>query len=350
MSGLLNLPGTKSGQQGGYVPLGTPLKQHAVSAGGIAEPVIEMGDLGLDEFYNDVASIRDSIRTFDDSLSALRTKQLYSLQNPSEELSVELNELSASLTLDSAKLKARLTDLGKGVGQDEARRGHWENLKAQLGRAVQKWQTGEMQQREKVRERVARQMAIVNPDVTEAEIKAVVDTSSASSAPQIFQQAVSGTRTAAATSALNDVKSRHSELLAIETTLVELAALMQQVAELVITQDTQFTFIEDSTKSAAADIEAGVQQVAKARLSAAAARHKRKICFGVAAVLVIILIVVILVQLGGSGGGASKEETKTETVSATDSHTANQQTDAATATATQQTQWWTPEVAAATQR
>ncbi|GAA5885312.1 hypothetical protein JCM6882_009565 [Rhodosporidiobolus microsporus] len=341
MSGLLNLPGTKSGQHGGYVPLDAPIKQHAVSAGGIAEPVIEMGDLGVDEFYNEVASVRDSIRAFETTLTTLRTKQLYSLQSPSEELSVELNEFSASLTLESAKLKGRLTELGKGVGRDEARRSHWENLKAQLGRAVQKWQTGEMQQREKVKERVARQMHIVNPDVTEEEIKAVVDVSSSTSAPQIFQQAVSGTRTAAATSALNEAKSRHSELLAIETTLVELAALMQQVAELVITQDSQFISIEDTTKTAAGDIEAGAQQVTKARLSAAAARHKRKICLGVGLALVIILIVVISVQFGGSGGGGKSEETKTETVSQTDSATQTQTEATNTATAT--TAWWTPE-------
>lgn len=117
-----------------------------------------------------------------------------------------------------------------------------------------------MEQRQKVRERIGRQMEIgefaasrrlffsssssvsppfllhadgtefaVNPDVTAEEIKAVVDTSSSSSAPQIFQQAVVGTRSAAARSALTEAQTRRAELLNIESSLVKLATLMRQV-------------------------------------------------------------------------------------------------------------------------
>ncbi|GAA6004562.1 hypothetical protein JCM10207_000936 [Rhodosporidiobolus poonsookiae] len=316
MSALLNLPGAK----GGYHPLDAPMRQHTVSAGGIKEPVIEMGDLGVDEYYHEVASIREGIRALDStSLETLRTKQLRHLQSPSDDLAVELNELAASLTLQTSDYKLRIERLGRDVGKDEARRGHWENLKAQLGRAMEKWQRNEMGQREKVRERVARQMQVVNPDVTEEEIKAVVDTTSSSSAaPQIFAQAVAGSqRSTAAQSALNDVKSRHSELLAIESTLVELAALMQQVAELVIVQDAQFEHIEQTSKSIEGDMEAGASQVTRAKLSAAAARHKRKLCLGFAAVIILVLIVVVSVQFAGSGGGGGdKDETKTVTTSA----------------------------------
>lgn len=69
----------------------------------------------------------------------------------------------------------------------------------------------------------------VNPAVTDEEIKQAVDTSSGANPPQVFQQALVGSRTAAAQSALNEAKTRRSELLAIEAQLVELAALMQQV-------------------------------------------------------------------------------------------------------------------------
>jgi t-SNARE complex subunit (syntaxin) len=69
----------------------------------------------------------------------------------------------------------------------------------------------------------------VNPAVSEQEIKAAVD-SSGPAANQIFAQAlVGGSRTAAARSALDEAQTRRSELLRIEETLTELAALMQQV-------------------------------------------------------------------------------------------------------------------------
>ncbi|GAA5848416.1 hypothetical protein JCM8547_004508 [Rhodosporidiobolus lusitaniae] len=323
MASLLNLPGKLGGgRTEGYAPLGAPVKQHTVSAGGIQEP-IELGDIGVEGYWAEVASIREGIKSFELSLDTLRTKQLTSLQSPTDELTVELNELAASLSLQSAEHRSRIAKLGEQVGKDEARRSHWENLKAQLQRAVAKWQAIEQGQREKVKERVARQMKIVNPAVTDEEIKAVVDTSSASSAPQIFQQAVSG-RSTAAMSALNEVKSRHSELQAIESTIIELAALMQQVADLVVVQDSQFIHLESTAKQIDDDVEAGAVQVTRARLSAAAARHKRKLCAGFALILVIVLAVVIGVSVSGGKGGSSSSETKTETVSATGTETAKE--------------------------
>ncbi|GAA5968071.1 hypothetical protein JCM11641_003718 [Rhodosporidiobolus odoratus] len=335
MASLLNLPGAKGkAENQGYAPLDAPVKSHTVSAGGIKDKDIELGDLGADVFFDEVSSIREAIREFDStSLETLRTKQLTSLQGPNDDLSVELNELAAALALQSNEFKTRIAKLGEQVGKDEARRSHWENLKAQLGRAVEKWQRIEMGQREKVKERVARQMQIVNPAVTEDEIRAVVDTSASSPAPQIFAQAVAGSRSTAAMSALNEAQNRRSELVAIESTLVELAAMMQQVAELVLTQDSQFIHIEETAKGVETDMEQGMQQVSKARLSAAAARHKRKLCAAFGAVLLIVVIVVISTQLSGVGGGGKKsEENKTETVSgATDTAT---KADTATATAT----------------
>ncbi|BGP13804.1 hypothetical protein JCM10213_006364 [Rhodosporidiobolus nylandii] len=332
MSSLLNLPGKA---KDGYKTLAEG-KAATVSAGGIKEREYELGDMGVDAFFDEVGSIRESLRQFDTvSLESLRTKQLQNLQSPTDELAVELNELAASLTLQSGEFRSRIEKLGAQVGKDEARRSHWENLKAQLSRAVEKWQRIEMGQREKVKERVARQMQIVNPAVTEEEIKAVVDTSSSSAAPQIFAQAVAGSRTSQAQSALNEAKSRHSELLAIESTLVELAAIMQQVAELVVVQDSQFVHLEDTSKAIEGDVEAGAQAVTKARLSAAAARHKRKLCAGFALVLVVVLAIVIGVQVSGAGGGGGKkEEAKTETVSGTETAQATQ-TAAATTEAAQ---------------
>lgn len=70
----------------------------------------------------------------------------------------------------------------------------------------------------------------MNPQVTDEEILAAVDTSAGGTTPPpVFQQALSGSRTAAARSALSEAQTRRSELLRIEETLAELAALMQQV-------------------------------------------------------------------------------------------------------------------------
>ncbi|GAA5896297.1 hypothetical protein JCM8208_001840 [Rhodotorula glutinis] len=326
MSGLLNLPGT-SAKKGGYVSLDTPVKEHAVSAGGIKTAPIELGDLANDAFFDEVTRIRDAIRDLDAALDTLQTKQLYSLQSPSESLSVELSTLSSQLGSRIASYRSRIELLG-GQVEGEAKRGHWDSLKKALQRAVEKWQRVERAQRERVRDKIGRQMLIVNPDATDEQIQQAFETSGGGP-PQIFQQALIGTRSAAATAALNEATSRRDELVHIEETLVELAALMQQVADLVIVQDSTITHLETTADTVRADLEQGTKQVGLARASAAAARHKRKMCAAFALVLVVVLVVVVVVEVRKAGGGAGATEGEKEAVTVT----AGGATDVATAVA-----------------
>ncbi|KPV75807.1 uncharacterized protein RHOBADRAFT_43231 [Rhodotorula graminis WP1] len=328
MSGLLNLPGSK----GGYVSLDRPVKEHTVSAGGIKAAPIELGDLANDAFFNEVARIRDGIRTLDSSIDDLSAAHLASLQSTtsSSSPSHELASLSSSLSTSIASYRTRIEVLGPQV-EGEAKRGHWDALKKALERAVEKWHRVERAHRERVRDKIARQMLIVNPDASEHEIKQAFETSGgAAGPPQIFQQALAGTRSAAATAALHEATSRRGELVHIEETLVELAQLMQQVADLVIVQDSTITHIESTPDAVRADLEHGTKQVGLARASAAAARHKRKMCAAFALVLVVVLVVVVAVEVrkagGGGGGGASEpegeKEKETQTVTAGAAETA----------------------------
>ncbi|GAA5860500.1 hypothetical protein JCM3774_006188, partial [Rhodotorula dairenensis] len=164
MSKRINLPGTGVKSQG-YAPLDTQIKEHTVSGGGLREQhqQIELGDLANDKFFDEVARIRDGIRATDESISTLQTKQALSLlQSPHSDapLAGEVAALSARLSSDVALSRSRISSLANRVGQDEARRGHWDNLKSALGRSVEKWQKVEKDHRDKVRDKISRQMKI----------------------------------------------------------------------------------------------------------------------------------------------------------------------------------------------
>lgn len=149
-------------------------------------------------------------------------------------------------------------------------------------------------------------------------MKEILSTSSSSTAPQIFSQALSTSqRTSAALSALNEAKSRQTELASIESTLIELSQLIQQVADLVVQQDSQIVKVESKAEEEIArDLENGLKGVQKARLSALGARHKRKICAAIGLTMLVIIVVVVVVQFKGSGGvtggGGGEGETKVE--------------------------------------
>ncbi|CEQ39730.1 SPOSA6832_01287, partial [Sporobolomyces salmonicolor] len=345
----LTLPRTSSKSKSGYHALDKPHRDHRVSAGGIRETEVELGDLGNDAFYDECAPRTGgvhpgAIRTFETTLAQLQTKQIYSLSlaEPSERVAISLSQLTSQLAADSTSHKNRIATLGAQVGSDEVRRGHWENLKAALGRAVETWQTIEMGQREKVKEKVARQYrigtsqgsqplpssfvattpylrqnawdrSIAPPQwtrclrvclATDAAVQVVVAASSTSSASRLFQQALSGQpRTTDALSALHEANTRRSELRAIEGTLI---------AE----QDGKFGALEATGAALERDLEAGVPQVTAAKIRAAAGRpHEEALC----------CVGVNSAAPGGSSGDATKTKTKTATsgsAKATQSETA----------------------------
>lgn len=187
----------------------------------------------------------------------------------------------------------RIEALGATVGRDEGRRGHWDGLKAGLKRSLGRYQQVEMAQRERVKDRVARQYRIgkslgfgggdelltaaeyctlraVKPEATDEEVKEVLESNQGG---QIFMQAVrerypypestsltlskrsqvTGSRAEGAQAALSEAKTRREEVQKIEQTLTELAMLFNQVAELVAAQDASIITVEDTTRQVEED-------------------------------------------------------------------------------------------------
>lgn len=57
-------------------------------------------------------------------------------------------------------MTSRIAALGSIVGKDEAKRGHFDNLKTAMQRNVQSFQRVETAQRSRIRERITRQYKI----------------------------------------------------------------------------------------------------------------------------------------------------------------------------------------------
>ncbi|KAK4703170.1 hypothetical protein P7C70_g3047, partial [Phenoliferia sp. Uapishka_3] len=211
---------------------------------------LELGTLSFtsESFYEQVSLLRNALRDLDESITTLGTRQQQSLaqgnSGPST-LESEISQRQAGLRNEIGGIKRRIEELGKTVGRDEGRRGHWDGLKASLGKAVGRYQQIEMAQRERIKDRVARQYKIVKPYATDEEVKAVVDSNQGG---QIFMQAVASSRSEGAQAALSEAKTRQGEIQRIEQTLMELAELFNQVAELVAEQDVSIAAIEETSR------------------------------------------------------------------------------------------------------
>ncbi|KAL7283527.1 hypothetical protein ACG7TL_002961 [Trametes sanguinea] len=251
-------------------------------------------------FYNEIASLQDDIRTFNDNvarISDLHSRSLNATDDvQTERVNRQLEELVADTSALSNVLRRRIKALQKqgGSGRDgEIRKQQTGLVKQKFMEAIQNYQTVEQQYRQKYKQRLERQYKIVKPDASPEEVKAVVDDDQGG---QIFSQALmNSNRYGEARSAYREVQERHADIKKIEKTLTELAQLFNDMSILVEQQDEQITVINDTVKEVEKDVETGLNYTNKAVESARAARKKRWICFILCIVILIIIAIIVAV-------------------------------------------------------
>ncbi|KAI0780762.1 t-SNARE [Trametes elegans] len=213
-------------------------------------------------FYNEIASIQDDIRTFNDNVARISDMHSRSLNATddvaTQRVNQQLEELVADTSALSNVLRRRIKALQKqgGAGRDgQIRKQQTGLVKQKFMDAIQNYQTVEQQYRQKYKQRLERQYKIVKPDASPEEVKAVVDDDQGG---QIFSQALmNSNRYGEARSAYREVQERHADIKKIERTITELAQLFNDMSILVEQQDEQITVINTTIVDVEKDVETG---------------------------------------------------------------------------------------------
>lgn len=116
----------------------------------------------------------------------------------------------------------------------------------------------------------------------------------------VFQTALKTNRTATANTVLGNVRARHNDIMKIERTMLELQALMEDLASTIVLQDTQIQQTEQHTEQVKHDTEAGNVQLTKGIEHARRARRLKWWCFGIV-VLILCIIAIVLGVIFGTG-------------------------------------------------
>ncbi|TCD60532.1 argininosuccinate lyase [Steccherinum ochraceum] len=256
----------------------------------------------MSAFYSEISSIQDDIRTFNDNVSRISDLHSRSLDNTDEasvqRVAQQLEDLVQDTSALSNVLKRRIKALEKqaGGGRDgQIRKQQTGLVKQKFVEAIQSYQSVEQQYRTKYKQRLERQFKIVKPDASPEEVKAVVNDDQGG---QIFSQALmNSNRYGEARSAYREVQERHDDIVRIEKTITELAQLFNDMSVLVEQQDETIHAIETTAATVEKDTEQGLNYTEKAVDSARAARKKRWICFGLAAIILIIIAIIIVVAV-----------------------------------------------------
>ncbi|KDQ60716.1 hypothetical protein JAAARDRAFT_190870 [Jaapia argillacea MUCL 33604] len=284
----------------------------------------------MTEFYNEISSIQDSLRTFNDNVSRigdLHSRSLNNMDDASAQKNAEaLDDLVNETSALSMELKKRIKTLERqgGSGRDaQIRKQQTALVKSKFVEAIQNYQGVEQQYRQRYKQRLERQFKIVKPDATPEEIKAVVNDDQGG---QIFSQALmNSNRYGESKAAYREVQERHEDIKRIEGTIAELAQLFNDMSVLVEQQDEQINTIEETAGNVEKDTETGVGYLEKGVDSARAARKKRWICFFIIIVVLIIIAIVVaieVVQHLPSKSSSSSTQTVTATPTPSATHTA----------------------------
>ncbi|KAI9321521.1 t-SNARE [Dichotomocladium elegans] len=199
-------------------------------------------------------------------------------------------------------------------------------LRKRFLETIQRYQDVERTCDQKYRQRVERQIKIVKPEATQAEVDQFIDSDDTS---QIFSQSLMhACRTSQARAVLSEVQTRHDDIRRMERTILELHQLFQDMSLLVEQQGEMLNQAEQHVETTAANIKEGNTMLDRAIHYARATRHKKWICFFLT--IAICVMIAILVwwfgfgHPGTGGGGGSHDDDRpatTTTVTASSSST-----------------------------
>ncbi|KAK4180996.1 t-SNARE [Triangularia setosa] len=163
-------------------------------------------------------------------------------------------------------------------------------VERQVQAAIQKFQSLEGENRKRIREQTERQIRIVKGDISDSEMRRMVD-----SEPAVFSQALmQSNRSGQASSVLAAVRQRHQEMQEVEKRLNELVDLMEEMQELLVKQEAVVMQIDQHAEQAAGDMVKANEELEVAVTTARKTRKKKWICLGICVAIIVIIVVAVV--------------------------------------------------------
>ncbi|CEP18619.1 hypothetical protein [Parasitella parasitica] len=244
------------------------------------------GAITTDQFFQEVCNlsveeikdINRKIITNINLIEELHGKALSNINDEQTEENAYRLEKTVKQTTklnNQCKTKIKAIELGiarmpANVGDLPMRKTQHAALKKKFIETIQRYQDIERTYQQKYRQRVERQIKIVQPNATPDDIERVLDSDEP---PQIFAQSLmQSNRSGQAKAVLSEVQSRHDDIKKIEKTILELHQLFVDMQMMVEQQAETINQIETHVETTVVDLEQGNRDISKAIVSAKSTR------------------------------------------------------------------------------
>nr|XP_014332315.1 PREDICTED: syntaxin-2 [Bos mutus] len=259
--------------------------------------VVVEKDHFMDDFFHQVEEIRNSIAKIAQYVEEVKKNHsiILSAPNPEGKIKEELEDLNKEIKKTANKIRTKLKSIEQSFDQDEGgnrtsvelriRRTQHSVLSRKFVEVMTEYNEAQTLFRERSKGRIQRQLEITGKTTTDDELEEMLESGN----PSIFTSDIISD-SQITRQALNEIESRHKDIMKLETSIRELHEMFMDMAMFVETQGEMINNIEKNVMNAADYVEHAKEETKKAIKYQSKARRKM--------MFIIICVVILLVILG----------------------------------------------------
>lgn len=255
-------------------------------------------------FFKKVQEIREGLEAIKKKVSELENKQktVLGVALPEESMKKELQSLREEIKGMASQIQRKLKSIEpkKAEGEDKyipinvrMRRTQHGVLSREFLEVMGHYNTIQTQYRDRNVERIHRQLKITGNNVTDEELESMLESGQTDVFTQNILNDAKATR-----QALNEIESRHDEIIKLEKNIKDLHEMFQYLAMEVEAQGEMVDRIEENIKSSQNYVEKAVSETAAAVKTSKKVRKKKIWIALCLAILLVIIAIILAISFG----------------------------------------------------
>ncbi|KFQ76222.1 Syntaxin-2, partial [Phaethon lepturus] len=270
------------------------------------ETVVIEKDIFMDNFFQQVEELRNNIAKIAQNVEEVKKQHsiILSAPNPEGRTKEELEELNEEIKKIANKIRARLKAIEQSFDQGEnanrtsvdlrIRKTQHSVLAHKFVEVMTEYNETQTLFRERSKGRIQRQLEITGKTTTDEELEEMLESGN----PSIFTSDVCISDSQITRQALNEIESRHKDIMKLESSIRELHEMFMDMAMFVETQGEMINNIEKNVMNASDYVEHAKEETKKAVKYQSKARRKMWIIIIVSLVLIAVIGLIIGLSVG----------------------------------------------------
>lgn len=262
----------------------------------------------LDDFFGQIEEYQQTLRDLKEKIVEIKKHHgtILSSPQPDERVKEELEKLVGEVQSMMNGLKLHLKKMDKNIKEQEtSNRPNYAEIRikkcqhATLGRELvdimSDYDTIQNTYKENCKNRIKRQLQIVNPNtpiIEDAAFEEMIESDN----PAIFTQGII-TETQQAKNSLREIEARHNDIIHLENSIKQLHELFTDVAHFVSSQGEMIDRIEYNVQIAGDHVEDAVKETKKAVTYRTSAMKKKVICIVICIVILGVIALAVALSL-----------------------------------------------------